>query len=48
MTLVREKLGSVHTPKSVEFWPEIPRSTNGKVLKKDVRQRYWEGRERAV
>ena len=48
MTLVREKLGSVHTPKSVEFWPEIPRSTNGKVLKKDVRQRYWKGRDRAV
>lgn len=48
VAMVREKLGSVHAPKTVEFWTEIPRSTNGKVLKKLIRERYWEGRERAV
>jgi acyl-CoA synthetase (AMP-forming)/AMP-acid ligase II len=47
-SLVRGKLGGVHAPKSVEIWAEIPRSPNGKVLKREIRQRYWEGRSRAV
>jgi acyl-CoA synthetase (AMP-forming)/AMP-acid ligase II len=45
---VRERLGGVHAPKTVEVWAEIPRSPNGKVLKREVRQRYWEGQSRAV
>lgn len=41
-------LGSVKAPKTVEIWPDLPRSTVGKVLKKDIRARYWEGRSRAI
>lgn len=34
---VRQDIGGVKTPKSLEIWPELPRSKVGKVLKKDVR-----------
>ena len=42
------RLGGVKTPKTVEIWAELPRSTVGKVLKRDIRNRYWNGRDRAV
>lgn len=48
ITLCKDELGSVKTPKTVEFWEELPRSAVGKVLKKDVRERFWEGQERRV
>ena len=36
---VKERIGSVKAPKQVEFWPDLPRSTVGKVLKTDIRAR---------
>jgi acyl-CoA synthetase (AMP-forming)/AMP-acid ligase II len=44
----REQLAGFKQPKSFEVWPEIPRSPVGKVLKRAVRERFWEGRARAV
>jgi len=44
----KERLGSVKAPKSVECWQTLPRSTVGKVLKKEIRKRFWEGRDRMV
>jgi acyl-CoA synthetase (AMP-forming)/AMP-acid ligase II len=41
-------LGSVKAPKSVEFWPDLPRTPVGKVAKSEIRARYWAGRQRAV
>lgn len=41
----RSRLGGVKTPKSVEFWDELPKSPNGKVLKRAIRDRLWAGRE---
>lgn len=35
--MCRNRFGSMKTPKQVEFWPTLPRSSVGKVLKKDVR-----------
>jgi acyl-CoA synthetase (AMP-forming)/AMP-acid ligase II len=46
--LCKERLGSVMAPKSVDFVPSLPRSTVGKVLKKDLRARYWEDSNRKV
>jgi acyl-CoA synthetase (AMP-forming)/AMP-acid ligase II len=43
----RERLSAVKTPKTV-IVRELPRSPVGKVLKKDLRQEYWAGHERAV
>jgi acyl-CoA synthetase (AMP-forming)/AMP-acid ligase II len=44
----RERLGGVKTPKSIDFVESLPRSANGKVLKKDIRAKYWEGTGRAI
>lgn len=46
--LCRSKLGGLRTPKRIEVWPSLPRSSVGKVLRKDVRERFWVGRERRV
>jgi acyl-CoA synthetase (AMP-forming)/AMP-acid ligase II len=42
----REHLASYKCPKSVDVVDELPRNPTGKILKKDVRAKYWEGRER--
>lgn len=44
----RERLGPIKTPKSVDFWKDLPRSSVGKVLKRDIRAKFWVGRERMV
>jgi acyl-CoA synthetase (AMP-forming)/AMP-acid ligase II len=44
----RERLGSMKTPKRIEFWAELPRSGLGKVLKRDIRERFWQGQARRV
>ncbi len=48
IALCKEKLGSVKAPKSVEFVASLPRSPVGKVLKKDLRQKYWQDTGRAI
>lgn len=48
ISLCKARLGSVKSPKTVEFWDELPRSAVGKVLKKDVREKFWAGQERRV
>ncbi len=48
IALCKERLGSVKAPKSVDFVEALPRSTIGKVLKKDLRQRYWETTDRKI
>ncbi|MDF1737382.1 MAG: AMP-binding protein [Minwuia sp.] len=48
IALCKEKLGSVKAPKSVDFWPELPRSPVGKVLKRDIRAPYWKDKGRSV
>jgi acyl-CoA synthetase (AMP-forming)/AMP-acid ligase II len=34
---VKERIGSVKTPKQIEIWDDLPRSKVGKVLKSDLR-----------
>jgi fatty-acyl-CoA synthase len=34
---VKDRIGSVKSPKQVEVWPDLPRSKVGKVLKADIR-----------
>jgi acyl-CoA synthetase (AMP-forming)/AMP-acid ligase II len=47
IALCRERLGPVKAPKRV-IYRELPRSPNGKVLKRALREEYWTGRERSV
>lgn len=48
ITLCKTRLGSVMAPKSVEFIDSLPRSPIGKVLKKDLREKYWTGSTRKI
>jgi acyl-CoA synthetase (AMP-forming)/AMP-acid ligase II len=48
LKLCRERLGAMKTPKRVEFWPDLPRSAVGKVLKRDIREKFWAGQSRRV
>lgn len=38
------RLGSVKAPKRVEFRASLPKSPNGKVLKRKIRDEFWAGR----
>ncbi len=44
----RARLAGYKVPKSFEFWPELPRSAAGKVLRRKVRERFWQGRSRPI
>jgi len=48
IALCKEKLGSVMAPKTVDIVPSLPRSPVGKVLKKDLREQYWQASGRKV
>jgi acyl-CoA synthetase (AMP-forming)/AMP-acid ligase II len=37
-------LAGYKCPRSVEFDPELPRDPNGKLYKRRIRERYWQGR----
>jgi acyl-CoA synthetase (AMP-forming)/AMP-acid ligase II len=45
---VKRRKGSLAAPKSIDFVDAIPLTNLGKVDKKAIRARYWEGRTRAV
>ena len=45
----RESLGGYKLPRSVEFRStELPKSGPGKVLKRELRAPYWEGKDRSI
>ncbi|MEQ8344893.1 MAG: AMP-binding protein [Sneathiellaceae bacterium] len=48
IALCREKLGGMKTPKSIDVWDDLPRSPVGKVLKREIRKAFWEGKGRSV
>jgi acyl-CoA synthetase (AMP-forming)/AMP-acid ligase II len=48
ITHAKQRLGSYKAPKTVTFVAELPLSPVGKVLRRQVRQRYWAGRDRQV
>ena len=48
IALCKLRLGSVKSPKSVDFCDALPRTPVGKVQKKELRANYWRGRSRAI
>jgi acyl-CoA synthetase (AMP-forming)/AMP-acid ligase II len=44
----RERLARFKCPTSVDWVEALPRNPSGKILKKDLRAPYWEGRDRNV
>ncbi len=44
----REHLAHYKCPKSVDIIEALPRNPTGKILKRDLRKPYWEGRDRST
>jgi long-chain acyl-CoA synthetase len=44
----KERLASYKCPTSVDFVDALPRNPSGKILKRELRAPYWEGKERNV
>ena len=46
--VARQNLASYQKPRSVTFVAELPKAPTGKILKRKLREPYWEGAERQV
>lgn len=46
--LVKEKMGKYQVPKSITFVDELPLSPVGKILRREVRDKYWTGSGKKV
>ncbi|HMO77238.1 MAG TPA: fatty acid--CoA ligase, partial [Sphingopyxis sp.] len=44
----RERIAPFKAPRSIDVIDALPRNASGKILRKDLRAPYWEGRERMV
>ncbi len=44
----RSRLAGFKRPRSVDFVEAVPRNPSGKILKRELRDPYWQGRERRV
>ena len=44
----KQRLASYKKPKSVDFMERLPRNVMGKVLKTELREKYWQGYEKKV
>ena len=45
---VRERIASYKVPKSFDFADALPRNASGKILRRELRARFWEGRDRGI
>ncbi|MDP1631167.1 MAG: long-chain-fatty-acid--CoA ligase [Caulobacter sp.] len=45
---VRTRIAAFKTPKTIDFVDALPRNPSGKVLRRELRAPFWEGRERQV
>ena len=44
----KKKLAGYKCPKGIEFWESIPTTPIGKILRKDVKKKFWEGQDRTI
>jgi acyl-CoA synthetase (AMP-forming)/AMP-acid ligase II len=44
----RKRIAGYKLPKSIDFVDALPRTPSGKILKRELRERYWQGQERRV
>ena len=42
------KLAGYKRPKSLEIWDDLPKNATGKLLRRKVREKYWEGMDRSI
>ena len=48
MDFCQARIAGYKRPRSVDFIDELPRNPSGKVLKRELREPYWEGHDRRV
>ncbi|HWV96099.1 MAG TPA: fatty acid--CoA ligase [Xanthobacteraceae bacterium] len=48
INFTRERIAGFKTPKTVDFIPALPRNPSGKILRRHLRDPYWEGKDRKV
>ena len=48
ISFCKQYMASYKKPKSVEFLDELPKSSYGKILKRELRDKFWEGKVRKV
>jgi long-chain acyl-CoA synthetase len=48
IAFARERIAGFNCPKTVDFIDALPRNPSGKILRRELRAPYWEGRERQV
>jgi len=41
----RSRLSHYKCPRSIEFVASLPKTGTGKILKRDLRKQYWEGKD---
>jgi acyl-CoA synthetase (AMP-forming)/AMP-acid ligase II len=44
----KKELAGYKCPKAVAFWDSIPKTIIGKIIKKDIKAKFWEGKERKI
>jgi acyl-CoA synthetase (AMP-forming)/AMP-acid ligase II len=44
----QEHLASYKKPRTVEFIPQLPKNAYGKILKRELREQYWQGQQRRI
>jgi fatty-acyl-CoA synthase len=48
VNFTRERIAGFKTPKTVDFIPALPRNPSGKILRRNLRDPYWAGKDRQV
>ena len=48
MRFTRERIAGFKTPKSIDFIPALPRNASGKILRRELRDPNWAGKDRQV
>jgi len=48
IALCKQHLAGYKKPKSVEFVPSLPKTAIGKILRREVREKFWQGKDRRI
>ena len=43
-----DRIAKYKMPRTIDFIDKLPREANGKLMKRKLRDPYWEGRERVI
>jgi acyl-CoA synthetase (AMP-forming)/AMP-acid ligase II len=44
----KKTLAGYKCPKAVSFWEDLPKTIVGKIMKKEIKQKFWKGKDRMI